>query len=70
MGENGLKMLHALHAKGASKHARAHDLTSNFSKFSGGDPPYPYQREGVFSKYNFSCSCAFGNNTYTVTQVS
>jgi hypothetical protein len=39
MGKNELKMLYALRAKGVSRHARAHNLTSNFSKFSGGEPP-------------------------------
>jgi hypothetical protein len=34
-------MLHALRAKGASRHARAHHLTSNFSKKFLGRPPGP-----------------------------
>ncbi len=42
-----MKMLHALRAKGSSRHARAHHLTSIFKKFSGGGPPDPPSGRGV-----------------------
>jgi hypothetical protein len=46
-GGNDIKMLHALSAKGASRHARVNDLTSIFSKFSGGDPLTPTSGRGT-----------------------
>jgi hypothetical protein len=41
MEKNDLKILHVLRAKGASRHARARHLTSNFSKYFGGTPGPP-----------------------------